>query len=307
MITQKKNAPHEILAVAIITRNRSQILEECLYSLMNQSLLPEEIIIIDNNSDDDTSSLIKRLQKNTRAPIQYHLEKHIGCSFARNRVLRETRCDWLAFIDDDCVADKDWVKNIKKTVTIHPETSAILGTTETYYPTNSIAVSINMNDYYWKQKRISKNKIVDTEILDTKNVVFNMQFIRKNNITFAEVLNRKMGGSSEDCDFGLKIGTAGGSAIFQESMLVYHKDPTSFYWYLHTFILTTLQNIEYLKLWQEYPFKTNPVKYLHFVTLFNKYKDKHKFTRLQSVRVFMLSFCSLFITKIIYVIYNLKK
>ena len=101
------------ISIAVCTYNRSDVLSNCLESLSNQSASTElfEVLIIDNNSTDDT----KKIAENFCAKhvnFRYIFEEKQGLSQARNRAIAEAQGKYLAYIDDDAIADKDWVKNI---------------------------------------------------------------------------------------------------------------------------------------------------------------------------------------------------
>ena len=47
------------VTVAIITRNRKKLLEECLLSLLGGIRIPDEIRVYDNASEDGTEEMLK--------------------------------------------------------------------------------------------------------------------------------------------------------------------------------------------------------------------------------------------------------
>lgn len=101
------------ISVAICTYNRSDILPKCLESLAEQSADRElfEVLIIDNNSTDDTKKIaLDFCEKNSN--FKYIFEEKQGLSHARNRAIVEASGKYLAYIDDDAITDKDWVKSI---------------------------------------------------------------------------------------------------------------------------------------------------------------------------------------------------
>jgi GT2 family glycosyltransferase len=92
--------------VAICTRDRPQLLRRALHSLMQQSITPQEILVIDNAPSTDATLTLVREQF---PDVRYIRENEEGLDFARNRALSETTCDIVGFIDDDVVADKEWL------------------------------------------------------------------------------------------------------------------------------------------------------------------------------------------------------
>lgn len=77
--------------------------------MLNQSELFFELIIVDNNSKDETFDLVKKYSKEN-VKIKYILESKVGLSHARNRGIKESSGDYLAYIDDDCILPKNWME-----------------------------------------------------------------------------------------------------------------------------------------------------------------------------------------------------
>lgn len=98
------------LSIIICTYNREKYLEYALESLVSQTEEQDnfEVLIIDNNSKDNTKEVYKRFKE--KLPLKYFLEKKQGLSHARNRGIKESKYDYVAFLDDDAKASKDWVK-----------------------------------------------------------------------------------------------------------------------------------------------------------------------------------------------------
>jgi glucosyl-dolichyl phosphate glucuronosyltransferase len=101
------------LSVVICTYNRCQMLKACLDSLVNQTVPHTnfEIIVIDNNSNDDTQKVIQGYYCKFDN-IRVISEQKQGLSNARNRGWREANGAYIAYIDDDARADKNWVGRI---------------------------------------------------------------------------------------------------------------------------------------------------------------------------------------------------
>jgi len=69
-----------------------------------------EILVVDNASTDDTSSLVSRfIDLHPRHAIRRIDEAVPGLLSGRHRGAREARADILCFVDDDIVADPDWL------------------------------------------------------------------------------------------------------------------------------------------------------------------------------------------------------
>ncbi|MDY6836573.1 MAG: glycosyltransferase [Thermodesulfobacteriota bacterium] len=86
-----------IVSVIIPTYNRSRFLGEALDSALNQTYKEMEIIVVDDGSTDDTAQLVQRY----KGRIQYIYQKRSERSNARNRGVRESCGEYIAFLDSD--------------------------------------------------------------------------------------------------------------------------------------------------------------------------------------------------------------
>lgn len=105
--------PVPVLTVVICTYNREQLLSECLQSLFDQNCGPDQfrILVVDNNSEDGTAALATRLSC-VHENLRLTHEPRQGLSHARNKGLRESETNWVAFLDDDAKAGPGWVARI---------------------------------------------------------------------------------------------------------------------------------------------------------------------------------------------------
>jgi glucosyl-dolichyl phosphate glucuronosyltransferase len=102
-----------LISVCVCTYNRSEILAHCLKSL-SQLADPRpkhdiEVIVVDNNSNDGTSNLVRGLIADFPFELRYVFEGLQGLSAARNRAVQEAKGDYIAFLDDECVVEHDWL------------------------------------------------------------------------------------------------------------------------------------------------------------------------------------------------------
>jgi len=90
------------VCVSICTRDRTDQLRRALRSLTGQTWEPEEILVVDNAPGGPAT---RTLVRNEFPAVRYVMEPVPGLDFARNRALRETSMEIVAFIDDDVVAE----------------------------------------------------------------------------------------------------------------------------------------------------------------------------------------------------------
>jgi len=89
------------VCVSICTRDRTDQLRRALRSLTGQTREPAEILVVDNAPGGPAT---RTLVRDEFPVVRYVMEPIPGLDFARNRALRETSMEIVAFIDDDVVA-----------------------------------------------------------------------------------------------------------------------------------------------------------------------------------------------------------
>lgn len=95
-----------LVSVVIPTFNRAHCLPEAIDSVLKQSYRNYEIIVVDDGSGDDTKEKLNPYANQ----IRYFYQKNRGVSSARNRGIRESRGEWIAFLDSDDVWQVDKLK-----------------------------------------------------------------------------------------------------------------------------------------------------------------------------------------------------
>lgn len=98
------------ISVVVSTFNRVAYLKQCVDRLLELNFDNFEIIIVNDGSTDSTRDYLNNL-KNNRIRIVHHRE-NLGLSSARNSGIKAAKYDIIAFTDDDCLADKNWLRNI---------------------------------------------------------------------------------------------------------------------------------------------------------------------------------------------------
>lgn len=91
-------------SVIVCTRNGSRTLEQCLYSLEQLCYPRFELIVVDDGSSDHTREIILAHPR-----ARYLFQEPAGLSVARNLGADHATGEILAYTDDDCVVDRDWL------------------------------------------------------------------------------------------------------------------------------------------------------------------------------------------------------
>ncbi len=100
--------------VIITTYNRAAMVEAALRSVLHQELgdLSVRVVVVDNGSTDGTCEVVQAVPVPPHLSLRYVVEHEKGVAHARNRGLRESTADWVAFLDDDEIADPRWLQEL---------------------------------------------------------------------------------------------------------------------------------------------------------------------------------------------------
>lgn len=117
-----------LISVVVCTYNRASLLKNCLRSLEKQTADKKiyEVIVVNNNSNDNMQEIVKDFAK-TRLNIRMEKEENQGLSYARNRGWKEAKGKYIAYIDDDAVANPDWIEQTTIFIKNNPKINAFGG------------------------------------------------------------------------------------------------------------------------------------------------------------------------------------
>jgi glycosyltransferase involved in cell wall biosynthesis len=105
-------SPSPDITIIVCTHNRAESLRQALaslYALETGGRFTYEVLVIDNASPDHTVAVIAAAAAESQAPLRGVHEPQKGIVAARNRGVLEAAGKWIAFFDDDQLADRRWL------------------------------------------------------------------------------------------------------------------------------------------------------------------------------------------------------
>jgi glycosyltransferase involved in cell wall biosynthesis len=98
-----------LVSVVIPTFNREHLIVDALDSVLAQGYRPLQLVVVDDGSEDNTESVVLKWAEENAGSLQsgfslhYVKQQNQGGNVARNRGIRESRGEYIAFLDsDDC-------------------------------------------------------------------------------------------------------------------------------------------------------------------------------------------------------------
>ncbi|MFA6217529.1 MAG: glycosyltransferase [Candidatus Omnitrophota bacterium] len=118
------------ISIVIPTFNRKELLSRCLDALIRLDYPKNiyEIIIIDDCSTDGAEYVCEGYLRSSSPRVHYIRQRvNLGQAAARNTGIQSANGEYLAFIDDDCCPDNNWLKEIARTFKRYPDATAVGG------------------------------------------------------------------------------------------------------------------------------------------------------------------------------------
>ena len=113
----KKSIENPKVSIIIPAYNVEQYIEECLMSLIKQTLKEIEIIIIDDGSTDYTHTIACAFKEDKRVKIIK--QENSGVSHARNKGIEIAQGEYISFVDSDDWVDINYFEKLYDAITRH--------------------------------------------------------------------------------------------------------------------------------------------------------------------------------------------
>ena len=196
------------ISVYIPAYNVAKFLPRSIESLLSQSLTPAEILVVDDGSADSSAEIAKRYPAVT---LVRH-ERNCGLGAARNTAFRSARCEFVASLDADCVADPSWLANLAARLA-DPEVAGVGGALVE-------GVQVSVADR-WRQAHMPQQwgaaPIRNPKFLFGCNNLF-----RKSAVLSVGGYDESMRTNGEDCDLSRRLRGEGWQLIYDPDARATH-------------------------------------------------------------------------------------
>jgi glycosyltransferase involved in cell wall biosynthesis len=122
--------PTPKISVIICSYNRQDFIVQAIDSLYHQTIPRSdyEVVVVDNNSRDNTEAVVRGyMAAHPDLQIVFMNESEQGASWARNAGAKRAQSSLLAFMDDDAVAEKEFLERILSFFELHPDAAGLGG------------------------------------------------------------------------------------------------------------------------------------------------------------------------------------
>ncbi len=209
---QKKISNHRV-SVVVPAYNSEDTIERCLEFLINQNYRNYEIIVVDDGSKDNTAKVVEKYMRRHKK-IKLIKQKNSGPAAARNRGAKKARGRIILFTDSDCLADKNWIKNM-----VEPFSDKnVAGVSGTYRTLNKEKLIARFVGYEIEKRH---EKMAKSETIDFIGT-FSAGYLKNIFFKFGGFDTKFRKASGEDPELSFRIAKAGYKLIFNKKAFVYH-------------------------------------------------------------------------------------
>lgn len=183
------------ISIIIPIYNVAPYVEECIRSVMNQTMTQGvECIIVDDCGQDNSMEIVERIVAGYKGYIDFrilHHDHNRGLSAARNTGIAAARGEYVYFIDSDDKIVPECIEKLVSSVKKHPDSQVVFAgaeaSTENYkwldYTTKELPEYSDNHD--WLQRSMLKRYEFG---MTAWNKLISRQFILGNSLRFVEGL-----------------------------------------------------------------------------------------------------------------------
>jgi glycosyltransferase involved in cell wall biosynthesis len=131
-----ENPKTPLVSVIMIFLNAEKFIQEAIESVLSQTYSNWELIFVDDGSNDASTQIAQRYAQKYPQKIRYfqHADhRNRGMSASRNLGIRQSRGDYIAFLDADDVYLSQKIERQAAVLAAQPAAAMVYGTTQYWY------------------------------------------------------------------------------------------------------------------------------------------------------------------------------
>lgn len=167
----KKNIKRKKISIIMPVYNSEKTIKKSIDSIVNQTFKNWELIIYNDGSTDKSKKIIKNF-KNSKIKY-FENRKNIGQLKTRNKALKKTTGNYIAFLDSDDTWDKDRLKNHLGFIVFYKLKFSF--TTYSYFINDRI-IKVTPPDVVTRNTLVKNNFIAQSSAIYEKKYFKNLKF-----------------------------------------------------------------------------------------------------------------------------------
>lgn len=214
-----------IVSVVVVAKNEEGHIVDCIESIMAQDFPKDkyEVIVVDAVSDDRTQEIVRGY------PVKLIVDDYGTIAHQRNMGVDNSKGEYIAFTDADCIADRTWLKKLVAAIIDSP--SDVVGAGGPNLVMDSDPTFARIVGYMQEGFWASGGSPQSYKISDFKDSVIgvpNCNTIYKKEIVAKERYDDSIQRRGEDCDLNFRLKQKGYRFMYLPDAIVWHHRPNSF-------------------------------------------------------------------------------
>jgi GT2 family glycosyltransferase len=211
----------EHISVVVPTYQRPDDVRRCLASLRGVTYPQWDILLVDQSEDARTEAVARSFA--TDLPqLRYHRIAEKGLARARNAGIAATTGAIIAFLDDDCTVECDWLEQVAAVLQRHADAALVFGAVQ--------ASAHNTTVFFIPEIHIAHEERYDGKRAMTRitECMGASMYLRRGFLASAGAFDSQLGAgapiftSCEDFDYCYRVLAAGGAVVQSPSIAVRH-------------------------------------------------------------------------------------
>ena len=99
-----------MISIIMPLYNNEQYITQSIQSIINQSYTNWELIVINDSSTDNSKQIVQTFSKKDKRITLINLKENKGVSYARNLGIKNSKGEYITFLDSDDLWHKDFLK-----------------------------------------------------------------------------------------------------------------------------------------------------------------------------------------------------
>ena len=223
-----------LVSIIIPHWNGIDVLSECIDSLNNTEYSNSEIIVVDNASSDDSVNWIK----NNYPKINIvQNDKNYGYAGGCNRGIKASKGDYIVFLNNDTIHEKDWLNHLVSFMENHSDCAAVQPKILNYYERDRFDYAggsgghMDVLCYPFARGRLFLEQEIDNKQYDDDTNCFwasgTAIMVRKKYFLEVEKFDENFFAHMEEIDLCWKLQLKGYSIYAHPKSVIYHKNAVS--------------------------------------------------------------------------------
>lgn len=119
------------ISIIIPAYNVENYIDESIQSVLNQTILPDEIIIINDGSTDKTFDKLKNYSLNDLVTVVH--THNMGQGLARNKGIELSKSEYIYFFDSDDLLEKNFIERMRDNINKYNNPDIILFSGQSFF------------------------------------------------------------------------------------------------------------------------------------------------------------------------------